>query len=131
MKSFIGLITIVVRDYDEALNYYRSVLNFELVEDTPLSETQRWVVIRPKNSGELGCRLLLAQAADDQQAAFIGDQTGGRVFLFLYTDNIEAYLDHLQENKVNIVHELRTEPYGKVLVFRDLYGNLWDLIQPA
>ena len=126
----IGQISILVRDYDEALNYYINVLGFELVEDTRLSPEKRWVVIKPSNSGAQGCNLLLAKAANDVQKGFIGNQTGGRVFLFLYTDDIIRDHTLLIKNGVEIVRAPSDEAYGKVLVFSDLYGNLWDLIEP-
>ena len=129
MNQRIAQLALVVNDYDEAIAFYTQKLNFELVEDTQMSETKRWVVIKPK--GEEGCRLLLAKAASDEQRKTVGNQTGGRVFLFLHTDDIERDAAALRTNNVKIVRELSTEPYGKVLVFADLYGNLWDLIQPA
>ena len=130
MQQQLALISLVVRDYDEAIDYYTRILDFELVEDTKLSETKRWVVVRPKGSGN-GCRLLLAKAANENQEERIGNQTGGRVFLFLHTDDIQrdhqAYLD----KGVEFIRPLQQEPYGTVTVFKDLYGNLWDLIEPA
>ena len=130
MVRIIGQISILVRDYDEALNYYINILGFELVEDTRLSPEKRWVVIKPSNSGGQGCNLLLAKAANDVQKGFIGNQTGGRVFLFLYTDDINRDQELLLKRGVEIVRPLSYEEYGKVLVFSDLYGNLWDLIEP-
>ena len=125
----IGQISILVRDYDEALNFYINVLGFELVEDTMLSPEKRWVVIKPKNSSGQGCNLLLARAATPNQETFIGNQTGGRVFLFLYTDDIRRDHEMLLKNDVKIVRPPSSEEYGTVLVFSDLYGNLWDLIE--
>jgi len=120
-------IAVVVDDYDRAIDYYTRELNFQLIEDTIMSETKRWVLVSPKGSS---CSLLLAKAANDEQASRIGNQTGGRVFLFLHTNNFEEYYTHLLERKVEIVREATLQPHGKVAVFRDLYGNLWDLIEP-
>jgi catechol 2,3-dioxygenase-like lactoylglutathione lyase family enzyme len=129
MERSIGQISIVVRDYDEALSYYINVLGFEQVEDTVLTPEKRWVVIKPKNSSGQGCNLLLARAANPHQQNFIGNQTGGRVFLFLYTDDIQRDHEMLLKNNVKIVRPPSIEDYGTVLVFSDLYGNLWDLIE--
>lgn len=127
MKQRIAHIAILVEDYDEAIRFYTEKLGFDLVEDTKLSDTKRWVLVRPK--GELSCSLLLAKAASEEQKSRIGNQTGGRVFLFLYTDNFERDYKSLKDNGIKIVREPRTEEYGTVLVFSDLYGNLWDLIE--
>lgn len=127
MDYHINQITLVVKDYDEAIAFYTQKLHFDLIEDTVLSETKRWVVVALKNSQ---CRLLLAKAANEEQLKSVGNQTGGRVFLFLNTDNLERERQNLIDKKVNIVRELNQENYGKVLVFEDLYGNLWDLIEP-
>ena len=121
-------VAIVVRDYDEAIDFYCSVLGFELVEDTPVSATKRWVVVRPR--GGPGADLLLARAATPLQSSRIGDQTGGRVFLFLQTDDLPRDYRALRSAGVHFVREPRNEPYGSVAVFQDLYGNLWDLIEP-
>ena len=128
MENHINQITLVVKDYDEAIAFYTQKLHFDLIEDTVLSETKRWVVVAPKNSQ---CRLLLAKAANEEQLKSVGNQTGGRVFLFLNTDNLERERQNLIDKKVNIVRESKQENYGKVLVFEDLYGNLWDLIEPV
>ena len=128
MENHINQITLVVKDYDEAITFYTQKLHFDLIEDTVLSETKRWVVVAPKNSQS---RLLLAKAANEEQLKSIGNQTGGRVFLFLNTDNLERERQNLIDKKVNIVRESKQENYGKVLVFEDLYGNLWDLIEPV
>jgi uncharacterized glyoxalase superfamily protein PhnB len=117
-----------VADYDEAIAFYTRVLKFSLLEDTHMSETKRWVVVSPQ--GSTGCNLLLAKAATDEQASRVGNQTGGRVFLFLHTDNFERDYANLITNKVKIVRERSQETYGTVAVFADLYGNLWDLIEP-
>jgi catechol 2,3-dioxygenase-like lactoylglutathione lyase family enzyme len=129
MQQSLVQISLLVNDYDEAIAYYTQKLNFTLVEDTELSPTKRWVVVQPK--GEGGCKLLLAKAANEEQKSRIGNQTGGRVFLFLHTDNIQRDHEHLLKQNIRIHRGPVSEPYGKVLVFEDLYGNLWDLIQPA
>jgi catechol 2,3-dioxygenase-like lactoylglutathione lyase family enzyme len=128
MQQHIAHIALVVNDYDEAILFYTKKLHFTLVQDTFLSETKRWVLVRPP--GKNSCALLLAKAANEQQQHAVGNQTGGRVFLFLYTDDMERDHKNLLNNKIKIRDNLRTEPYGKVLVFEDLYGNLWDLIEP-
>ncbi len=127
MKQRIAQISLLVDDYDEAIAFYTRKLLFTLVEDTALSETKRWVVLSP--SGSDGCNILLAKAANDEQKSRIGNQTGGRVFLFLHTDDFESYYQHLINNNVKIIRERSVETYGKVAVFADLYGNLWDLIE--
>ncbi|MBL7805765.1 MAG: VOC family protein [Saprospiraceae bacterium] len=129
MKQEIAQFALVVADYDETIRFYTEKLHFTLVEDTPLSPTKRWVRIAPP--GSEGCKILLAQASGPEQLARVGDQTGGRVFLFLTTDDFERDHRNLLEQGVRIVRPPSEEPYGKVLVFADLYGNLWDLIQPA
>ena len=119
-------VTLVVRDYDEAIAFYKNVLQFDLLEDTTLSETKRWVLVAPKGVTEF-C-FLLAKAANDEQMSRIGNQTGGRVFLFLYVDDFESYYQHLLQQGVKIVRQPAKEIWGTVAVFEDLYGNLWDLI---
>ena len=128
MKQKIGNIALVIEDYDEAIDFYVNKLNFDLIEDTQLDENKRWVVVSPKGSNE--SRLLLAKADNDDQKSRIGNQTGGRVFLFLFTDNFERDFNNLKRQNVTIIREPKDEIYGKVLVFSDLYGNLWDLIEP-
>jgi catechol 2,3-dioxygenase-like lactoylglutathione lyase family enzyme len=122
----IAQIALVVRDYDEAIQFYCNVLGFDLVEDTPQSETKRWVVVRPKELG--GCALLLAKAVGEEQEKAIGNQSGGRVFLFLHTEQFDDYFERIRKNELKIVRGPIEETYGKVLVFEDLYGNKWDLI---
>ncbi|MBK8968528.1 MAG: VOC family protein [Lewinellaceae bacterium] len=122
-------LALVVRDYDEAIAFYTKKLNFRLVEDTRLSDTKRWVLVAPPGSD--GCKLLLAQAANDEQHSRVGNQTGGRVFLFLHTDDFWRDYRNLQNQGVTIVREPVEEAWGTVAVFADLYGNLWDLIEPA
>ncbi|MFZ6000357.1 MAG: VOC family protein [Bacteroidota bacterium] len=129
MNQRLAQIALVVRDYDEAIRFYVDKLRFTLIEDTHLSETKRWVIVAPR--GEKGCRLLLAKAANEEQATRIGNQTGGRVFLFLYTDDFQRDFQNLKDQHVTIVREPSKEVYGTVAVFADLYGNLWDLIEPV
>ena len=129
MHQKIALISLLVADYDEAIAFYIKKLGFTLVEDTPLSETKRWVRIAPPGSQE--CQLLLARAANDEQRKYIGRQTGGRVFLFLHTDDFWRDYERLKAQKVKFARPPKEEPYGTVAVFEDLYGNLWDLIEPA
>jgi catechol 2,3-dioxygenase-like lactoylglutathione lyase family enzyme len=126
MSQFIAHIALVVRDYDEAIAFYTKKLNFELIEDTVLSETKRWVLVAPKGSKE--CKLLLAKAVGDQVNA-IGNQSGGRVFLFLHTKSFERDYQNLIDQNIKIFREPSIEEYGRVCVFEDLYGNLWDLIE--
>ncbi len=121
-------ITLVVDDYDKAIAFYIEKLDFTLIEDTILSETKRWVIIAPPGSKE--CCLLLAKAANEEQRSRIGNQTGGRVFLFLHTDNFQRDFENLKAKGVSIIRGPIVEPYGTVAVFADLYGNLWDLIEP-
>jgi catechol 2,3-dioxygenase-like lactoylglutathione lyase family enzyme len=125
----LGLVAVVVRDYDEAIAFYRNALGFELREDTRLEDGNRWVVVVPPGSRETG--LLLARAGSPEQAARIGDQTGGRVGLFLTTDDFDRDYKRMVAAGVMFEEEPRYEPYGAVVVFQDLYGNRWDLIQPA
>jgi quinol monooxygenase YgiN/predicted enzyme related to lactoylglutathione lyase len=118
MANHINQLTLVVNDYDEAITFYTQKLHFELIEDTVLTNTKRWVVVAPKNSQ---C---------DEQLKSVGNQTGGRVFLFMNTDNFDGEYQNLVDNQIKIVREPSNETYGRVLVFEDLYGNLWDLIEP-
>ena len=129
MSQSIAHISLVVADYDEAIRFYTAKLNFTLIEDTKLSDTKRWVILAPP--GSKGCNLLLAQASNDEQKTRIGNQTGGRVFLFLHTDNFTADYQNLVDKGITIIREKVTEAWGTVAVFADLYGNLWDLIQPS
>jgi catechol 2,3-dioxygenase-like lactoylglutathione lyase family enzyme len=129
MRQSIALVSLVVRDYDEALAFFVGKLGFMLIEDTYVPEQdKRWVVVAPPGGGET--RLLLARASNEEQRARIGAQTGGRVFLFLYTDNLERDVARYKEAGITFVREPREQPYGTVAVFEDLYGNLWDLLQP-
>ena len=129
MHQYIAHITLLVSDYDEAIDFYTRKLNFTLMEDTPLSETKRWVRVSPP--GSQGCQLLLAKAADQSQRSRIGDQTGGRVFLFLYTDDFWRDYHAMQQAGIHFIRPPKEEPYGTVAVFEDLYGNQWDLLEPT
>jgi catechol 2,3-dioxygenase-like lactoylglutathione lyase family enzyme len=129
MKQSIGQISVVVRDYDEAITFYVKTLGFTLIEDTYIaSQDKRWVLVAPPGSTE--SRLLLARASNDEQASRIGNQTGGRVFLFLFTDDFWRDFRTYQGKGVVFIREPKEESYGTVAVFQDLYGNQWDLIQP-
>lgn len=129
MKQQIAHIALVVKDYDEAIAFYTQKLQFRLVEDTVLSETKRWVMVAPP--GKSNTYLLLAKAASPEQESRIGNQTGGRVFLFLYTDDIWRDYESMQKGGIEFIRTPTNEDYGIVTVFKDLYGNLWDLIQPS
>ncbi len=129
MIKHLAHVTLLVDDYDRAIEYYRHTLHFTLLEDTVLSPTKRWVLVAPKGAKE--CSILLAKATDDEQRSRIGNQTGGRVFMFLYSDNLQRDYQTYLDNKVRIVEPPRKESYGTVFVFKDLYGNLWDMIEPA
>lgn len=128
MPQRIAHIALVVRDYDEAIDFYVNKLDFILLEDTKISEEKRWVMVAPNGAKE--CSLLLAKAANEQQVASIGNQTGGRVFLFLFTDDFQRDYHKLKERKVNFIRPPQEFDYGTVAVFEDLYGNLWDLLEP-
>jgi catechol 2,3-dioxygenase-like lactoylglutathione lyase family enzyme len=129
MPQTLALVSLLVRDYDEAIAFFVQKLGFVVIEDLYLATQQkRWVVIGA--SGNNGCHLLLARASTDEQRARIGDQTGGRVFLFLHTDDFWRDYESYRANRVVFVREPREEAYGTVAVFKDLYGNLWDLVQP-
>ena len=130
MKQQLAHVALVVREYDEAIDFFTKILNFRLVEDTYVPEQdKRWVLVAPPN--ESGCMLLLARASSDDQRAAIGNQTGGRVFLFLYTDDFDRDYQQMVDRGVNFIRKPKTESYGKVAVFEDLYGNLWDLLEPS
>lgn len=127
MKQQLGQLTLLVRDYDEAIRYYTQVLDFELLEDTQMSDTKRWIRVSPPGSS---CHLLLAKAVNEAQEKQIGYQAGGRVFLFLYTDDFWGDYKKYTSRGVEFVREPTEEAYGTVSVFEDIYGNLWDLIEP-
>lgn len=129
MKQSLAALSLLVRDYDEALAYYTGVLGFRLVADTPMGGGKRWVLVAPPGSD--GCQLLLARAKNDAELAAVGHQTGGRVFLFLHTDDFRRDYAAYLSRGVRFVESPRHEPYGTVVVFEDLYGNKWDLVQPA
>lgn len=126
MARSIASVALVVREYDEAIAFFTDVLRFRLIEDTPMGGGKRWVVVAPSSEGT---SLLLARAVSDEQRAAIGNQTGGRVFFFLHTDDFAGDYAHLQAHGVRFVEAPREEEYGQVVVFFDLYGNKWDLIQ--
>lgn len=127
MKQSIAHIALVVDDYDEAIKFYTEKLNFTLLEDTPLSERKRWVLVAPAGAEE--CCLLLAKGVGEEQRSRVGNQTGGRVFLFLKTDDFWRDYENMRQKGVGFVREPKTEDYGTVAVFQDLYGNLWDLVE--
>lgn len=126
MNQRIAQFALVVADYDEAIDFYTRVMGFELLEDTLMSETKRWVRVKPRGEGE--CAILLAKAANPEQLSRVGNQTGGRVFLFLHTDDFWRDYQRLREHQVEFVREPSEESYGTVAVCKDLYGNLWDII---
>jgi catechol 2,3-dioxygenase-like lactoylglutathione lyase family enzyme len=131
MPQHLAHVALVVADYDEAIAYYTQCLGFELIEDTPLSEQKRWVLIAPPGGhAHRGCLILLARATTDEQRSRVGNQTGGRVGFFLHTDDFTRDYARLLSAGVRFVREPSQEPYGTVAVFADLYGNLWDLIEP-
>ncbi len=126
MKNRIVHIALIVDDYDEAIRFYTEKLDFVLLDDTPQSETKRWVLVSPQDGG---CSLLLAKGVGDEQRSRIGNQTGGRVFLFLETDDFWRDYEKIKGRGVGFAREPKVEDYGTVAVFQDLYGNLWDLIE--
>jgi catechol 2,3-dioxygenase-like lactoylglutathione lyase family enzyme len=128
MKQKIAHIALVVKDYDEAIKFYSEKLDFQILEDTRLSEDKRWVLIAPPGAEE--CCILLAKAVNARQSSCIGNQTGGRVFLFLYTDDFWRDYNKMLDRNINFIRPPKEENYGLVAVFEDLYGNLWDFIQP-
>ena len=129
MQQYLAQLALVVDDYDDAIRFYTEKLNFVLLEDTHLSETKRWVRVAPP--GDNLCALLLAKADGDSQGSWVGNQTGGWVFLFLYTDNFWRDYHNMTDRGVEFDRLPVEEPYGTVAVFKDLYGNLWDLIEPT
>jgi catechol 2,3-dioxygenase-like lactoylglutathione lyase family enzyme len=131
MNQAITALSLVVHDYDEAIEYYTKTLGFDLIEDTALGGGKRWVrVAPPSDTGMAGATLLLAQASNDVQRAAIGNQTGGRVFLFLHTDDFWRDYEQYRSRNVHFIEEPRKESYATVAVFEDAYGNRWDLIEP-
>jgi len=126
MQKLAG-ISLVVKDYDEAIHFYTQVLDFELLEDSQMDDDKRWVMIKPKGDGS--CNIILAKAKNEQELAAVGQQGGGRVWLFLQTDDFDRDYSIYTKNGLTFLETPRDEPYGKVVVFKDLYGNKWDLIQ--
>jgi catechol 2,3-dioxygenase-like lactoylglutathione lyase family enzyme len=124
----IAHIALVVDDYDDAIEFYTKKLDFRLLEDTKLSDEKRWVMVAPRGAKE--CCLLLAKAANERQTKFVGDQTGGRVFLFLFTDDFRRDYEKFKMREIKFVRPPQDFEYGTVAVFEDLYGNMWDLIEP-
>jgi len=129
MGQWIAHIALVVKDYDEAIAFYTQKLGFRLIEDTWLSETKRWVLVAPPGAAE--CCLLLAEASNESQLASVGNQAGGRVFLFLFTDDFWRDYHIFTQRGIHFVRPPQEESYGTVAVFEDLYGNLWDLLEPS
>lgn len=129
LKQRIAQVTIVVKCYDEAIEFYTKKLNFTLLEDTQLNENKRWVTVAPLGAKE--CCLLLAKATSDKQSKSIGNQTGGRVGFFLFTDDFRRDYNQMVERKVKFITEPSVTNYGTVAIFEDLYGNLWDFIEPS
>ena len=129
MYQRIAHITLVVEDYDDAIEFYTQKLDFILLEDTKLSDEKRWVMLAPKGAKE--CCLLLAKAANERQSKSIGNQTGGRVGFFLFTDDFWRDYNKMKDRQINFVRPPETFEYGTVAVFEDLYGNLWDFIEPS
>ena len=128
MTQNIFQIALVVKDYDEAIDFYTQKMNFELIEDTNMSPTKRWVVVSPKGSS--GLQILLAKAVNEEQMSRVGNQTGGRVFLFMHTDDLLRDYESMKTKGIVFIRNPIQEEWGLVAVFEDLYGNLWDLIQP-
>jgi catechol 2,3-dioxygenase-like lactoylglutathione lyase family enzyme len=129
MNQKLAYLSLLVRDYDEAIAYYTGALGFDLLEDTDMGGGKRWVRVAPHGSGP-GSGLLLAKAVNAEQSGRIGNQTGGRVFLFLHTDDFERDYERMKANGVKFLEQPRHEVYGTVVVFEDLYGNKWDFIEP-
>jgi catechol 2,3-dioxygenase-like lactoylglutathione lyase family enzyme len=129
MYQRIAHIALVVDDYDKAIDFYTKKLDFRLLEDRLLSDEKRWVIVAPP--GAMECSLLLAKASNEGQHAFVGNQTGGRVFLFLFTDNFWRDYEKLKSKEIKFIRPPQDHEYGTVAVFEDLYGNLWDLIEPV
>jgi catechol 2,3-dioxygenase-like lactoylglutathione lyase family enzyme len=130
MKQYIGHISLMVEDYDEAIEFYTKKLNFQLIEDTRVEEqNKRWVLLSPPGAKE--CCILLARAANKKQKVAIGNQSEGRVFLFLFTDDFWRDFNRMRKEGIKFVRKPKLEDYGTVAVFEDLYGNLWDLLQPS
>lgn len=129
MTQHLAAVSLIVHDYDEAIDFYVGKLGFDLIEDTRMSDTKRWVLVAPPGARE--ARLLLAKADSAEQRTRIGNQTGGRVFLFLHTDDFQRDYAAMRARGVRFLEQPRSESYGTVAVFADPYGNKWDLIQPS
>lgn len=129
MKQNLAHIALVIDDYDEAIKYFTEVLDFVLIEDTAVNEDKRWVTVAPTGAKE--CSLLLAKASNEEQTRHIGNQTGGRVFLFLFTDDVFRDIEKYSQRGVHIVKQPTHEAHGTVAIFQDKFGNRWDLIQPS
>lgn len=129
MTRHISQVALLVRDYDEAIRFFTQSLRFVLLEDTPLLGGKRWVRVAPSDAA--GTALLLAKASTSEQERAVGNQSGGRVFMFLRTDDFRADYAHMKAHGVRFTEEPRREPYGMVVVFLDLYGNKWDLVEPV
>ncbi|HMD62327.1 MAG TPA: VOC family protein [Opitutaceae bacterium] len=129
MKQHIGAVSVLVRDYEEALGFYTRALRFGVVADVPLAGGRRWILLSPP--GSQGCCVLLAKAKNEEEARAVGRQAGGRVFLFLHTDDLERDHRDMKQRGVKFTEEPRKEEYGTVAVFEDLYGNKWDLLMPG
>ncbi len=129
MKQYIAYFSLIVRDYDEAIAYYTQKMDFQLVEDTTINPEKRWVVISPPGSTGMG--ILLAKASKPEQEAYCGNQTGGRVFLFLRTYQFWEDYERMLAKGINFIEKPRSEPFGNVVVFKDLYGNKWDLVEAS
>lgn len=130
MKQHMALTSVVVKDYDDAISFFVDTLGFDLIEDTYVPEQdKRWIVVAPH--GAVESRILLARAANEEQESRIGNQTGGRVFLFLYTDDFWRDYETYKSKGVEFVRQPKEEPYGTVAVFKDVAGNMWDLLQPT
>ena len=127
MSREIAIVGLLVREYDEAIQFFTEALRFKLIEDSPQAPGKRWVVVSP-DQGK-GVSLVLAKASTAEQLACVGNQAGGRVFLFLHTSNFRSDYEHMKAHGVQFLEEPRSEPYGMVVVFEDLYGNRWDLLQ--
>ena len=127
MSREVATISLLVREYDEAIQFFTEALRFKLVEDSPQAPGKRWVVVSPGRGK--GASLLLAKASTVEQLACVGNQAGGRVFLFLHTSDFHSDYEHMKAHGVQFLEEPRSEPYGMVVVFQDLYGNKWDLLQ--
>jgi len=127
MPHEVAIVSLLVREYDEAIHFFTDALRFKLVEDSPQAPGKRWVVVSP-GQGK-GVSLLLAKASTEEQMACVGNQAGGRVFLFLHTSDFQTDYEHMKSHGVQFLEEPRSEPYGMVVVFQDFYGNKWDLLQ--